>query len=198
MHNSFFLTSINNTGCTWYLEYEVRLSQKINFLKNGQTNYNEILTHNRLMYKIAIYSIKLPLTSITASTQPQNFEQALTIWAFCMALNSFLISLINSFFVLHGILLADLSIALYTKKSIGFRSSEFGGQTSGRTKSTKLLLSPSCVLLDVWQGAKSCCHTYGLPAATLRIQGSTCISKTFRYSTMLTFKPLWKMYGGMT
>ena len=97
---------------------------KINFLKNGQTNYNEILTHNRLMYKIAIYSIKLPFASITASMRPWNLEQVLTIWAFFMALNFFLIRLISLFFVLHGILLVHLSIVPHTK-----RSGEFGGQT---------------------------------------------------------------------
>ena len=118
-----------NTGCTWYLEYKVRLSQKINFLKNGQTNYNKILTHNRLMYKIAIYSIKSPFASIIALMQPWNLEQALMIWAFFMALNSFLIHLINLSFVLHEILLVHLSIAPHTKKSIRFRSSKFGGQT---------------------------------------------------------------------
>ena len=118
-----------NIGCAWYSEYEVRLSQKINFLKNGQTNYNEALTHNRLMYKIAIYLIKSPFASITASMQPQNLKQALTIWAFFMALNSFLICLINLSFVLHGILLVHLSIVPHTKKSIGFRSGKFGGQT---------------------------------------------------------------------
>ena len=47
------------------------------------------------MYKIAIYSIKSSFASITASMQPQNLEQALTIWAFFMALNSFLIRLIK-------------------------------------------------------------------------------------------------------
>ena len=103
------------TGCALYLEYEVRLSQKINFLKNGQTNYNVILTHNRLMYKIAIYSIKSPFASITASMRPWNLEQALVIWAFFMALNSFLVRLINSSFTLHGILLVHLSIAPHTK-----------------------------------------------------------------------------------
>ena len=51
-----------------------------------------------------------------------------------MALNSFLIRLINLSF-LHGILFMRLSIAPHTKKSIGFRSSEFRAQMSGETKS---------------------------------------------------------------
>ena len=61
---------------------------------------------------------------------PWNLEQALTTWAFFMALNS-LILLINLSFILHGILLVHFSITPHTKKSIRFRSSEFGGQTSG-------------------------------------------------------------------
>ena len=83
------------------------------------------------MHNLAIYLIKLPFASITASMgPPRNLEQALTTWAFFMALNS-LILLINLSFVLHGILLVRFSIAPHTKRSIGFRSNEFGGQTSG-------------------------------------------------------------------
>ena len=127
---------------------------------------------------------------------PWNLEQALMTWTFFMALNS-LILLINLSFVLHGILLVHFSITPHTKKFIGFMSGEFGGQTSRGKKSMKLLLSQSCIFLDVWQGAKSCCRTYDLPAATLHIQSSKCISKTFRYSTVLTIKPFGKMYSGM-
>ena len=150
------------------------------------------------MYSLAIYLIKLPFASITASMgPPRNLAQALTTWAFFMALNS-LILLINLYFILHGILLVHFSIVPHTKKCIGFRSGEFGGQTSREKKSTKLLLSQSYIFLDVWQGVESCCRTYGLPAATLRIQSSKCISKTFRYSTVLTIKPFGKIYGSMT
>ena len=132
-HVALKFACIQSNVC-FSINYRVRTVFKIriqtfNFLKNGQTNYNKILTHNRLMYKIAIYSIKSPFASITASMRPRNLEQALTFWAFFMALNSFLIRLINSSFVLHRILLVHLSIAPHTKKYIGFRSGEFGGQT---------------------------------------------------------------------
>ena len=105
------------------------------------------------MYDLAIYLIKSLFASITASMgPPRNLKQALTTWALFMALNS-LILLINLSFVLHGILLVHFSIALHTKKSIGFRFDEFRGQTSGGKKSTKLSLSQSGIFLDVWQGA---------------------------------------------
>ena len=65
-------------------------------------------------------------------------------------------------------------------------------------KINKVIAQPKLYFFDVWQGAESCCRTYGLPAATLRIQSSKCISKTCRYSTVLTIKPFGKMYGGMT
>ena len=48
--------------------------------------------------------------------QPWNLDQALTTCGFFMALNSFLILLINSSLILHGILLVHLSIAPHTKK----------------------------------------------------------------------------------
>ena len=83
------------------------------------------------MYNLEIYLIKSPFASITASMGPPwNLKQALTTWVFFMALNS-LILLINLSFVLHGILMVHFSIAPHTKKFIGFRSGEFGGQTSG-------------------------------------------------------------------
>ena len=83
------------------------------------------------MYDLAIYLIKSLFASImTSMGSPRNLKQALTTWALFMALNS-LILLINLSFVLHGILLVRFSIALHTKKSIGFRFDEFRGQTSG-------------------------------------------------------------------
>ena len=83
------------------------------------------------MYNLAIYLIKSLFALIMASMgPPQNLEQALTTWAFFMALNS-LIFLINLSFVLHEILLMHFSTAPHTKKSIGFKSGEFGGQMSG-------------------------------------------------------------------
>ena len=121
--------------------------------------------------------------------RPHNLEQSPHDLGFLHGLE-FLLDLFDQFsFVLHGILLVHLSIVPHTKKSIGFRSGKFGGQRSGGTKLTKLLLSQSCIFLDVWQGTKSCCHPHSLPTATLCIQGSLCISKTFRYSSMLILSP---------
>ena len=84
------------------------------------------------MYNLAIYLIKSPFASIKASMgPPRNLEQALTTWAFFMALNS-LIFLINLSFVLHGILLVHFSIAPHTKKSIGFRSGSLEAKCQGK------------------------------------------------------------------
>ena len=93
------------------------------------------------MYNFAIYLIKLPFASIMTSMGPaQNLKQALTTWAFFMALNS-LILLINLSFILHGILLVHFSIVKKSPLDLGLASLEAkrqGGKNQQSCHSAKV------------------------------------------------------------
>ena len=49
----------------------------------------------------------------------------------------------------------------------------------------------------MWASTESCCHTQGLPPATWLHQAITTLFITSRYTLVLTFKPISKMWGGM-
>ena len=85
-----------------------------------------------------------------------------------------------------------------TKRSCPASSGWGGeGQWEKSTKSWHSFWSQAWVSLDLWVSAKSCCHTQGLPSATLLHQGITTHFSTSRYTLVLTFKPTSKMWGGM-
>uniref|UniRef100_A0A182NN00 Uncharacterized protein n=1 Tax=Anopheles dirus TaxID=7168 RepID=A0A182NN00_9DIPT len=52
--------------------------------------------------------------------------------------------------------------------------------------------------LAVWHGAESCWNTYGLPLATLVIQGFTTMSSIEMYQSAFSLSPCSKKWGGIT
>ena len=145
------------------------------------------------------------LASIIASMRPRNLEQAFAIWAFFMAFNSFLIRLINSSFVLHGILLVHLLIAPHTKKVHQIQVRRVWRPNVKRDKINEVVAQPKLrfsrcmarlrvLFPHVWPFSSHL--TY--PGQFVHLKTSRYSTMlTFSYSTMLTFKPFWKMYGGM-
>ena len=130
--------------------------------------------------------MKLPLTYIMASIQPLNLGQAILIVSLGRLEKEAWMRPISSSLVLQAILLASLFTVLHTKKPIGLRSGEFGGQISGVVKSQKRLANHHWLFLKVWQGAESYYQANGLYPSVSLVQGSTTASRTSKYATVLT------------
>ena len=74
---------------------------------------------------------------------------------------------------------------------------EYASERRLQSVSLASFWSQAWVFLNLWAGAESCCHTYGLPPATWLHQGITTLFSTSRYTLLLTLKPTSKMWGGM-
>ena len=103
-----------------------------------------------------------------ASIRPLNFWKALFKVSLRRLAKEAWMLLISCSLVLQAVLLASLLTALHKEKSIGLRSGELGGQTSGVGKIQKWSSNHLWLFLGVWQGAESCCQTNGLyPSVSL-------------------------------